>query len=181
MHLLHALPRVVVLAVVLIAAGTDLQNFRIRNVLTVPLLLSGIVYHGLVSQATGLSESLCGIIVGTLPFFVVYAKGGMGAGDLKLMAGVGAWMGPWFILHVVIVSGLATGCYSAGLMLLNRLRSTTGPSGTIVALGIDPENDVRVNATDVTGVLIRSDRWTKAVPFGAMVALGVIVSECWIE
>src|SRR5580698_6265101 len=96
-QILHALPKYVVLVGVLVAASTDLRNFQIRDVLTIPLILSGLIYHAFVGQAVGLFGSVWGLLIGTLPFFVLYAKGGMGAGDLKLMAGVGAWMGAWFI------------------------------------------------------------------------------------
>ena len=175
-----AVPLGVVLVVVLVAAGTDLWRFRIHNALTVPLFLSGLMYHAFVGQAIGVSGSVLGVLVGTLPFFVLYAKGGMGAGDLKLMAGVGAWLGPWFTLHVLIVSGLATGCYSAALMSRNRVRSATGQHGNLAHRIVLSEEATPKRATDVAVILDRPDRRSNAVPFGAMVALGVIVTALWI-
>lgn len=172
-----ALPLSVTLVVVFIAAGTDLWKFRIHNGLTIPFLLSGLMYHALAGQGIGLSGSVWGMLAGTLPFAWLYMKGGMGAGDLKLMAGVGAWLGPWFALHVLIGSGLATGCYTVGLMILDRLR--TAPERDTARSGsADP--DSRQVPDDVCDVLNRPGRRSKAIPFGAMVALGIVFTTFWI-
>jgi Flp pilus assembly protein protease CpaA len=177
---MFVVPLSVVAVVVLAAACTDVWGYRIPNVLTLPLFLSGLAYHAFIGQTIGLSGSAWGVLVGTLPFVALYAMGGMGAGDLKLMAGVGAWLGPWFTVHVIIVSGLATGCFSAFLMIRNRLRSGSVPRDSVTRTdGLALEND-RGRAADVTSVLERSDRRSNAVPFGAMVALGVAVTPFWI-
>ena len=179
MQIWQAMPTGVVLVGVLVASGTDLQKFRIPNSLTYPLIVSGLMYHMLADQIFGLSTSVLGILVGILPFIALCAKGGMGMGDLKLMAGVGAWMGPWFTLHVIIVSGLATGCYSVGLIMLNRVRFIQ-PTGAAIRLnGINL--DTQEKATDVIALLKRPDRRANAVPFGVMVAFGVIFTNFWVE
>lgn len=177
---MFAVPLSVVGVVVLAAACTDVWGYRIPNALTIPLILAGMFYQTFVGETIGLSGSISGILVGILPFFALYAMGGMGAGDLKLMAGVGAWLGPWFTVHVIIVSGLATGCCSAILMIRNRMRAGTGPRDTFApTANLSCEND-RDRPADVTSVLERSDRRSNVVPFGAMVALGVAVTPFWI-
>jgi prepilin peptidase CpaA len=176
---MHALPLCVVLVVVLAAACTDLWMFRIHNLLTVPSFLSGLMYHILVEQVFGLSNSLLGVLIGTLPFVWIYAKGGMGAGDLKLMAVVGVWLGPWFTLHVVIVSGLATGCYAAGLLFWKR----TAPAQEVRVPIAGPGRAAQIlreTDADVVSVLSRQDRRKHAIPFGAMVAVGVMITALWI-
>jgi len=175
MGTLPSLPFAIVLAGVLMAAFNDLWKFRLNNALTLPLLFSGLLYHALVAGRSGLAGSVLGVLIGGVPFLVVYAKGGMGAGDIKLLAGVGAWLGPWAVLHVLIVSGLATGCYSAGIWGWKRLHDETGPEET------GPEESGREAASDVIEVLNRPDRRWNAVPFGAMVAVGVIVTALWID
>lgn len=158
--------------------------FRIPNLLTFPLILSGVLYHTVLSEAIGFTASVCGILAGTLPYLWLYLKGGMGAGDLKLLAGVGAWLGPWLTLHVLIVSGLATGCYSLGILLLNAGHvvrpapeayqpDTTDKNRLLELEGHHPSTELAV-------VLSRKDRRYHAVPFGAMIALGVIVVVFWI-
>jgi len=199
---MHTLPFAVVLVGVLIAACTDVWRFRLHNVLTIPLFISGLMYHGFTEGRSGLAGAVLGALVGGLPFLVVYAKGGMGAGDIKLLAAVGAWLGPWPVLHVLIVSGLATGCYSAGISgwsQWQRGRKDASPrQGTIEdrepgPVGLDTDgprpNDLvpgghstspGESVPDVTAVLCRSDRRWNAVPFGAMVAVGVIVTAIWL-
>ena len=49
--------------------------------------------------------SLAGMGVGLISLLPLYAIGGMGAGDVKLMAGLGAWMGPWLTLGAFVVLG----------------------------------------------------------------------------
>lgn len=181
MQIWHAIPTGVVLVGALVASVTDLQSFRIPNALTYPLIVSGLMYHMFVEQSFGVPTSILGILVGTLPFLAICAKGGMGMGDLKLMAGVGAWMGPWFTLHVIIVSGLATGFYSAGLIILNRVRSAQLTYEMNSLAGADLAPGTRENVNDVIAVLNRPDRRAYAVPFGVMVAFGVIFTIFWIE
>ena len=180
MQIWNAIPMCVVLVGVLVASKTDLQRFRIYNALTYPLIVSGLMYHLLSEQVFGLSTSMLGILVGTLPFVALCLQGGMGMGDLKLMAGVGAWMGPWFTLHVIIVSGLATGFYAAGLIILNRVRSTQLTYDVISLDGNNSPLGTREKAADVIEVLSRADRRANAVPFGVMVAFGFIVTIFWI-
>ena len=173
------LPICVVVVIALVAAGTDLWNFRIPNLLTVPFLISGLTYHTLYGQSLGLTGSVWGVVVATLPYAMLYVRGGMGAGDLKLLAGVGAWLGPWFTVHVLIVSGLATGCYSAGLIILDRRRCPSEPNmQAIDAESREMQRDEII--TDVRAVVSLPDRRSRAVPFGAMVALGVIGSLFWL-
>jgi Flp pilus assembly protein protease CpaA len=178
---LPSLPFAVALVGVLIAACNDLTKFRLHNALTIPLLLSGLLYHAVVGGGSGLAGGVLGALVGGLPFIVVYAKGGMGAGDIKLLAGVGAWLGPWAVLHVLIVSGLATGCYSAGLWGWKRAHPRTCAGREGPESGGRFGETGRKDAADVIAVLDRPDKRWNAVPFGAMVALGVVVTALWID
>src|SRR4051812_45954857 len=78
----------VVLCAALIAAVTDVWKFKVHNALTLPLLLSGLVYHAVVGGMDGFSDSLLGALFGFGVLIVFYAMGGMGAGDVKFMAGI---------------------------------------------------------------------------------------------
>jgi prepilin peptidase CpaA len=176
MESLSALPLVVVLVAVLVAAGTDLWKFRLHNWLTIPLFFTGLLYHATADGTSDFALSVLGTVVAAAPLLIPYCAGGMGAGDLKLMAGVGAWLGPWAALHVLIVSGLATGCWSAVLMVGDRTRC-----GREIPLSVaDPSNLIVRPGGKLTVALSRSDRRSKAVPFGVLVALGVIVTAIWI-
>lgn len=169
-----------VLVAATVAAMTDLWSFRIHNALTLPLLLTGLAYHGLAYGTVGLALSALGALVGFGLLILVYVKGAMGAGDIKLMAGVGAWLGPWLICHVMIVSGLATGCWSVANAFWKGTRISLWPGRQVAANSIGDANAVGEVNSDVTAVLTRPDRRGRVIPFGAMVALGVIATAFWM-
>ena len=57
------------------------------------MVLSGLVFSTCVGGFDGLLAGLTGMCCGLLCLLPLYAVGGMGAGDVKLMAGIGAWLG----------------------------------------------------------------------------------------
>ncbi|OQY05714.1 MAG: hypothetical protein B6I25_05250 [Planctomycetales bacterium 4572_13] len=83
----------VVLVASLVAALTDLKDRRIPNVLTLPLLAAGILQAGLFDGFDGLKSSLLAMVILALPYILLFIFAGGGAGDAKLMAAVGAWLG----------------------------------------------------------------------------------------
>lgn len=97
-----------------IAAGFDLRSRRIPNLLTGPGFLIALVLHGVIASWNGVGEALLGAAAGfalTLPFFLM---GGMGAGDVKLIAVVGCFLG----LEPLGPAMLATALYGAGFALV---------------------------------------------------------------
>ncbi|MGI9285755.1 MAG: A24 family peptidase [Pseudomonadales bacterium] len=106
----------VLIAFLLVAAWIDLRHHRIPNWLTGLLLLSGVLAHGIFLGWMGLLTALGGIVVGLLIFLPFWLGGGMGAGDVKLAAGIGAYTGG---LTMVLVAGLSllTGFFIALGML----------------------------------------------------------------
>src|SRR5262249_14558706 len=86
------IPASIVLSASLVAAVMDLWKFKVYNALTVPLFLTGLAYHFAAGGVHGLLGSLSGALFGFAVLIVAYAMGGMGAGDVKLMAAIGAWL-----------------------------------------------------------------------------------------
>lgn len=76
----------------IVAAVIDGLQLKVPNWITYPLVMSGWVVGGLMFGVTGLGWSLLGTIIGLALLMPLYAIGGMGAGDVKLLAGIGAWM-----------------------------------------------------------------------------------------
>ena len=60
MALLPTVPVLVVIAFVLAMAVTDVWKFKVQNVLTVPLLISGLIFHGVVEGSSGVLGSVLG-------------------------------------------------------------------------------------------------------------------------
>jgi prepilin peptidase CpaA len=96
-------------SVVLIwAAWIDGRQLRVPNWMTYPLMLTGLVYGAWTGGWDGLGHSLVGLVVGLACLLPLYCVGGMGAGDVKLMAGMGAWVGAaatWYAFCVSVFVG----------------------------------------------------------------------------
>lgn len=178
-------PFVVVAAAALIAAFTDLRKFKVYNALTFPLVFAGLVYYTSVDGWSGLSSSFGGMLFGFATLIVFHVMGGVGAGDVKLMAGFGAWLGVHNTLCLFIASSLVMGVCSLVLMVkrgrwaetmftvqwtLFRLLSGRWLSGG----GSEGE-------MTVTDLADRSDRRGRLIPFAAMALVGLMLTCVWRE
>jgi prepilin peptidase CpaA len=101
-----------VVAVSLIAGAavvSDLRTRRIPNALTFGGAAAALAFAFASSGLTGLGISAAGWLLGATLFFPFFALRGMGAGDVKLLAAIGAWLGPWQVLWVAIFACMAGG------------------------------------------------------------------------
>ena len=97
-------PVKLVCLLLVVAAYIDGRELRVPNWLTFPMVLSGLVYCSCIGGVDGFLSGLAGMSVGLLCLLPLYAVGGMGAGDVKLMAGIGAWLGWQVTLYAFCVS-----------------------------------------------------------------------------
>jgi prepilin peptidase CpaA len=103
------LPHLAALAVAVAASATDVKSRRIPNVLTFGSALVALIYHCAVGGVGGLLGAGLGWLVGVAFFFLPFALGGMGGGDVKLMGALGAWLGAAATVWVVLYAGVAGG------------------------------------------------------------------------
>jgi prepilin peptidase CpaA len=93
------------------AALTDFRTRRIPNALTGAGIVTGLLLHTVADGWSGLGFSAAGMAAGFSLYLVLYAIRAMGAGDVKLMAAVGALAGTsaWFTIFVAtaITGGIA--------------------------------------------------------------------------
>jgi prepilin peptidase CpaA len=94
------------LALLVWAAVTDWSSRRIPNWLTFTLALAGVTQAAFGTGPVGLRSSLAGLGLGFALTFIYFALGAMCAGDVKLLAGVGAWLGPWGTLQVFLAEAI---------------------------------------------------------------------------
>ena len=92
---MHAPLWVAVPVIVLVALATraDVRSRRIPNTLTGPALLLGILAHLGLGGAAGAGNALLGAVVAGAILLPGWLMGFTGAGDVKLMGAVGAWLG----------------------------------------------------------------------------------------
>lgn len=160
---------VIVIAIALAACVTDLRSRRIPNILTFGGALAGIVFHLIVGSVDGLFLSVSGWAVGVAVFLLPFALGGMGAGDVKLVAALGAWLGPMDTFWLGMYSALAGGVAALVLALASGyLRQALSNIHMLLmhwrVAGIRPLHEVSLSGS-------KGPRLAYAVPvFGGLVA-----------
>ena len=112
------------LAVISLAAITDLTAGKIYNKLTYPAILVGFLLPA-VGGEVGFFDALAGFLIGFVPLFVVHQMGGIGGGDVKLLGALGALGGYPFILHIMFYSFLIGGLVSISIIIWEGRLSET--------------------------------------------------------
>lgn len=105
--------------VLIVAAYIDGKELRVPNWITYPFVFSGLIYSAWAGGWSGFGDGFLGMVVGLACLLPLYAVGGMGAGDVKLLAGVGAWVGAIVTFYAFCVSTIV-GAVLAILMVLYR-------------------------------------------------------------
>ncbi|QDU14891.1 Type IV leader peptidase family protein [Gimesia maris] len=105
--------------VLIYAAYIDGKELRVPNWITYPMVLSGLIYMTWTGGPAGLGWGLLGMVVGLATLLPLYSVGGMGAGDVKLMAGIGAWLGVKITFYAFCVTTVV-GAVMAVAMVLYR-------------------------------------------------------------
>lgn len=117
MHLLFT----VTLVFLGVAIATDLRTRRIPNVVTGPAILAGLGLNAWISGWDGLTASVLGCLAATAILICPFALGGVGGGDVKMMAAVGALLGPRLAFYSLVL-GLVLGGVVAVVQLARRAR-----------------------------------------------------------
>jgi prepilin peptidase CpaA len=98
------------------ASVIDLRSQRIPNLLTFPTALAGLAYHLLIQGPQGLWSGLAGLGLGFGLMLAPFLCRVMGGGDVKLLAAVGAWVGPQVVLAAFLLTSLAGGAYALAVL-----------------------------------------------------------------
>jgi len=179
----------VLLGVLGLALFFDLGGKRIPNFITFPAILWGLISYTVFSGGDGLLFSLGGLLLGAAVFFIPFAMGGMGGGDVKLMGAVGALQGWQFVLSAAILTALFGGVMALVYLVWTRrlwkvfkkmLGAVAAPFLTRLyyLLCLESLNRAAVN-------LENQRTWETAgntpstLPYGAAIAAGTLMLLAW--
>ena len=166
---------VILLLLLVIAAGIDMQQHRIPNVLSLGGIVLGIALQGWASGFSGAIAGVGGAAVGIGIFLPFYLGRGMGAGDVKLMGAVGAFLGP---TNALLATGLSLG--AGGILALIILLSRGG-LGSLAR---------RYRATIQNLVLTRqlahqppavNEVAAMKFPYAAAIGIGTVAALWWLS
>jgi len=126
-----------------LGATYDLSSRRVPNFVTLPAALFGLGLHAALGGWVQLGSSVAAGLVCLLVFAGFYLAGGMGAGDVKLMAAAGCIAGLSHVATLLFLTALAGGIMAIALALYRgRLKQTMNNLGTLAlhhgTLGLRP-------------------------------------------
>lgn len=101
-------------AVLAVATFTDLRSRRIPNWLVFPFMAAGFLVSAWIDGRHGFMQSLEGFGLGALIYGILHWFGGMGMGDVKLVAAIGAWVGPHQLILSIVLTAMAGGIMALG-------------------------------------------------------------------
>ena len=154
---------------ILVAAIFDIRFRRIPNWLVLAGIMTGLAWNGSSLSLSGLGRSAAGLGLGFALYFPLYLLRARGAGDVKLLAAVGAITGPgncfWVFLLTAVLGGVIAVVY---LLFRGRLRHTFFNMAWIMRdllrLKAPFESSPELDVTTTKGIRL---------PHGALMAVGV--------
>ena len=158
------------LIVLLVATFTDLRSRRIPNWLVFPFMIAGMAVSGWLHGWSGVGHSLAGWALGGLLFGILSLMGGMGMGDVKLCAAIGAWVGPAQLMLALVLTGITGGVmvlvWAACGGFLGELFSGAGEVlFSVKERGLRPHPE-----------LVLDNPRTRKMPYAPAIAIGTLIS-----
>jgi len=128
---------ILLIAVLALAVRVDLASHRIPNWLTLGAFGAGLVLAAVGNEARGLLGALAGAAVGLACLMPLYFARGMGAGDVKLMAAAGTFLGPYNAFVAAMLTLAAGAVFGLSLLVWRaiELRTSSGAMATDAPLG----------------------------------------------
>lgn len=125
------------------ACAYDVRTRHIPNAVTLGGAALALVHAGAQLGAGGLASGALGWLTGFALFLPFFLLGGMGAGDVKLAACLGAWLGPGTAMWLVLYAAIAGGVMAIVVALAHGYlrQAVTNVSGLLLywrAVGVQP-------------------------------------------
>jgi prepilin peptidase CpaA len=164
-----------VTATLIVAAYIDGKQLKVPNWITFPMIVSGWVFNTAIMGWDGLGTSLLGTVVGLGLLLPAYAIGGMGAGDVKLLAGVGAWVGSTVTFYAFCLSAVIGGCIALGMVLYRRSWAKHQAQFMMIL------NEIATvgKPTELAAAAAERKSSMLLLPYGIPIAIGTILYFFW--
>lgn len=163
------------IVLLLLASVYDLRQRRIPNRLLAGGLIGAIVLHLFVGNAASLLTTLlAGFGTGLLMFLPLYLLGGMAAGDVKLMATVGAYLGPNFAFQASLATYVCGGVLALAIVLFQRrAREAFANAGTLLHPLLLRFYGVRITSQNEPIVSVGGMPYAVAITAGTLIVLWI--------
>jgi len=169
----------------LLAAVSDIRTRRIPNVVVLAGMLSGLALQAFAPAGQGLfaygwgglglGSALLGLLAGLGLFMPLYLLRAVGAGDVKLLAMVGVWLGPQLLLGSTLLTLLAGGALALVTMFARRsARSVLGNLRLMVTttmVGVHAGKVAPFDPSMTSGV---------RMPYAVAIATGTLAHVGWL-
>jgi len=156
-----------------IAAVVDWRERRIPNWLNALIALSGLGCSFLPGHLASPTQAILGLLLGFFGSFVLWYLRAIGGGDVKLLAGIGAWLGPWGVVKLFVVEKVV------GLVIVlvqatkQRKLSALFRNSAVLTVNLVNIDTIGADAVSETGKSCRSiDR---PLPYAVPVLIALLI------
>jgi len=121
---------------------TDLKSRRIYNKILIPFLITALLASFLTGGWQYLLDSFQGVVLGLAMLIIPFTRGGIGAGDVKLLAVIGGIKGSAFVVNTFLAGAIAGGVFALVILAVNRQLPATmsrllgAVSGVLIRYGV---------------------------------------------
>jgi prepilin peptidase CpaA len=167
---LHTIALWPILALVMAATAVDIHSRRIPNWLVGPFLAAGVIVTTASHGMPGLEQSVAGMALAVAVTGILCVLRGMGMGDLKLCAAVGAWIGPAQLGMALIATGIAGGVMALIWAACHRsLSDSLDGASELIA-------EFRKKGVHPHPTLVLDHPTARAMPYAPAIAIGTMFS-----
>lgn len=165
---LTSISLVLLVPLAIIISYYDVRYRRIPNAFVLAALISGLLINTMLSGVNGTLTSLGGCLLAFLLMFMLHLFGAMGAGDVKLFAGIGAVLGAGLVLPTFLVIAIVGGALAVVTMVRTGAVKTTLFRVTQIFVGLLP-------GWEMPRFAVPADR-RHTIPYGVAITLGSLIS-----
>ena len=165
----------VVLGACIVGCVTDLRARRLPNVLTLPLWITGLVFAASTGGVAGFAGALAASVLLATPYVILFAGAGGGAGDAKMMAAIGAWLGLSHGIYALVVIALLGGVVGVAWSLCNGSAPVLYAKMRTMTLGMVGFAHGRLTAGECLAFLPPAGGSSR-IPYGLAICIGSLAA-----